>query len=432
MFENLLMATGSKFYPWSGPGSKKLVQGTRAVGYFGEVSQTELFDGRLPFSMLTIPYGFINYRVDNVWLKFMVDGRVYYTPKYPLANGMRWNDLYATGAVFGVRGPGPTPVPATGPVDQINLMLKREKVAGKTKIWPLKLQLFSGADTVVDISTSYPTDNSPYDRFWKPFFANKWESYTWLDMNSGRSYVYTLIQERSSAGDLAGVRGGGNYVIKGSINPASGASDMTWRPVFELITDPGFALDVIEVSGNPVGGLVPLIPSFADEGVPVQKVTGVVGYNSYLLPPEVSFTPIEAQIFAVVPGAIQNGVMTLDNVDTALTTVKAVQGYSSRLRTPQSTVMKVIPEAWASTPDAIVTLSARLSNTGVTLKPVKRVDGVRTRLLPGDLVTPVNVIPTVGATTQQQQSLPNVTFTYEEPQDLAATFPNTALDGFVI
>mgnify|MGYP005982914183 CR=1 FL=1 len=105
------------YYPWSGPGSKKLMRGTSDLGYFGTVSTTELYTDESLGAIVGVnpQFGIFNTVPDKqVWYKFIYRGRIIYLARYATLRNVSYQDIYNAGAVYGVRGPGDGTPPRIG------------------------------------------------------------------------------------------------------------------------------------------------------------------------------------------------------------------------------------------------------------------------------------------------------------------------------
>lgn len=106
MMEMLLAtagAGGDKFFPNSGPGSKTLLMGNEALGYFGDMGND------FEFTQKTLNLILPSHEVaildlsgvqDNSWLKFIFNGKTLYTPRRPIAGFVSHADLYDSGMAF--------------------------------------------------------------------------------------------------------------------------------------------------------------------------------------------------------------------------------------------------------------------------------------------------------------------------------------------
>ncbi len=104
----------------SGPGPQTLQCGDWLHGYFGTLTNDELFSGAEMCAKLTTnptPTG-----RSFVWCKFIVNGKILFAPADWLAL-TPWNVVYQSGMAFGINGPGPTPSDLTA-VNQYTVMSK--------------------------------------------------------------------------------------------------------------------------------------------------------------------------------------------------------------------------------------------------------------------------------------------------------------------
>lgn len=104
----------------SGPGPQTLQCGDWLHGYFGTLTNDELFSGAELCAKLTAnpnPAG-----RSFLWCKFIVNGKILFSPADWLVN-ISWNVVYQSGMAFGINGPGPTPSDLTA-VNQYTTMSK--------------------------------------------------------------------------------------------------------------------------------------------------------------------------------------------------------------------------------------------------------------------------------------------------------------------
>lgn len=242
MQEMMIAGGAGAYYPWSGPGSKKLEKGTLEAGYFGEVTGKELFDFNGFKELVGITAGIYSPSQFQAWLKFAYRGKIIYTTKYRLLSNISWLDIYAAGAAYGMKGPGIAPVPTPGAVDQFNMLIRMDdNIEGK--YWPLILRLMNSSNTDNSaMSGNWPSDQSEWDVLWGGIFNKGWEKYDWATINTTVG-GYNLTRERAESPNYTGVRGGGSPLAK-----ANGGSDTKYqyRPTLELVRDPNIVLDVYQ------------------------------------------------------------------------------------------------------------------------------------------------------------------------------------------
>lgn len=265
--ENMLLGGGGGYYPWSGPGSKKLEKGTLALGYFGIVAENEFIDRDTLRSLG--PAAMTAYNIGVMtWHKFAYNGRIIYIPRSAIAQAAKWIDLYNAGMIYGVRGNGTPPLPVgnTG-VDQLATTVVFTREGGIERYWPINIRAIRGnekdpAEAIVDIA------KSEYDILYKGLRDGTWEKY------SSDPVVGITVAERLAANaGLFWPRNPTGYVTQVSITDTSSR----WQPALELVTDPNVALSPYQVQLLPnVGGTVTL-KTVADEYDTVIGVKSVVG-----------------------------------------------------------------------------------------------------------------------------------------------------------
>ncbi|QVW55325.1 hypothetical protein pEaSNUABM29_00285 [Erwinia phage pEa_SNUABM_29] len=118
-------------YPESGPGSKVLLIGDLNEGYFGLVSEAELFSPSQVLDSLNrnqdTPAGALsNYATDRYWYKFARDGKILYLANYVHIT-IKWQELYVRGAVYETD----QPVDQQFPTD--NVVVAQRPVIKKTE-----------------------------------------------------------------------------------------------------------------------------------------------------------------------------------------------------------------------------------------------------------------------------------------------------------
>lgn len=108
--------------PYTGPGPQKVQAGDHELGFFGEVSSEELFDGQTLSEMVGLGSTGTLINSDAGWLKFADRGKILFIAKKPFISSISWEKLYSAGLVYGVDGPGPYPV--GDPVNQFTVVRK--------------------------------------------------------------------------------------------------------------------------------------------------------------------------------------------------------------------------------------------------------------------------------------------------------------------
>jgi len=309
MIEQLLTSgvnKGQVNFPESGPGSKRLKFGTPELGYFGEVSAAELFDGYEVLSWPEKDVGGTDNKLQGLsWFKFVRNGKFIFIAKAPIRYGMTWNDLYNAGMVYGTRGKGLYPV-GTG-VEQLNPQYKME---GSRKWW-LKPRLVRGLN-VDPFSSGAAAEQQGSE--WNELMYNitdksaggtgAWAQAGFADL----TYQLRNWCQESLSSNLAStiLRGDGNGVTAGGVSAKNTTGGVySWRPVLELMDITGVAVKVDQVSAQ--GSAEGLEQPAINNPVPlpgVERIKGVYGFYDLLKMPAISLptsTPGIQRVSAVNP-----------------------------------------------------------------------------------------------------------------------------------
>lgn len=109
--------------PRTGPGPQTLIDGDLELGYYGTVTQAEMFGYKDLHTLLNA--GTMNSDPQPLrWEKFARNGKTLFITPDRVTQGVSWLQLYAKGLVYGVAGPGPvTPLPQAA-VEQYTVIAK--------------------------------------------------------------------------------------------------------------------------------------------------------------------------------------------------------------------------------------------------------------------------------------------------------------------
>lgn len=283
------LGSGRMYVPWSGPGTKYITKGNLSLGYFGEVSALELFDGweLLKWGGISPPTVYTNSGL--VWLKFARDNKIIFIAKQVVSRGTSWADLYNAGLVYGERGFGKYPV-GSG-VDQF-------KVKGKSedgRSWPLKIRLMKGYESDPAAPDTTPYEQSEYDQLFlralnlsgKPYYGTFDKIPESATINSSAPYWCVYVQESYLGKETT------DAALRGYINNTTGtyqdsktaSSPHNWRPVIELV-DPNVLLEPDAVVTSPIA-IRPVMDSYDAEGseaIVSPKLVNVAPYSVNALP----------------------------------------------------------------------------------------------------------------------------------------------------
>lgn len=299
MIEQLLTSgvnKGQVDFPESGPGNKRLKFGTADLGFFGEVSASELFDGYEVAGWSDVEVAGENFRLQGlVWLKFVRAGKFLFIAKEPIKNSASWNAIYASGMVYGVRGGGL--YPASPAVDQL---IPKFKMEGSRKWWVKPRLIQSINKDPYSALAASDTAGTEWDDLIVNVVAKSiggtgaWASYSATDL---ALTPVTLGKESSSANLVNAVqRGSPTNVLRAEIAPKSSTTyvyNLAWRPVLELIDITGIAVRVVNVSGegSAEGLATPAINNPTQPTVSAQRVKTPYGYYDLLSAPSITPPP---------------------------------------------------------------------------------------------------------------------------------------------
>lgn len=211
----------------TGPGPQKLIAGDHELGFFGEVSPTELFEGNVLASMVGLTAGNSHYP-NAGWLKFADRGKILFIAKKPFRYSISWAQLYSAGLVYGVDGPGPNPYPAGSSVNQFTVVRKdldafvvRLMTGSRNDESEWNRLMYKVADQVVSGQIGFKFKT--YDIAEDLGLGSTTGSYQWCQEGSGSIRVYR--------GDRNNIT---NY---NTASPSFSNANYGWRPVLEYRPD---------------------------------------------------------------------------------------------------------------------------------------------------------------------------------------------------
>lgn len=228
--------SGQSYFPNSGPGTKTLQFGTQTLGYFGEVSASELFYGTDIASKFNLAAGQPYAISGSQWFKFFRNGVVIYICRQPVMQNVAWNDVYNAGLVYGVKGNGLYPVGAG--VEQFNPIVKNDG----TRNWYLVPRLLHGMDTD---SGSVDTGLSEWNQLLGRLVtgtntgvAQKWATLAASYVGLVNSTTFNSMVQESSTADLTKAWSrGNNGDLAYTVATLKSSQTLQYRPVLELIPD---------------------------------------------------------------------------------------------------------------------------------------------------------------------------------------------------
>jgi hypothetical protein len=263
MLEMLLQKPpAGSYYGTSGPGPKTLKYGNLQIGYFGTVTQAEMFTGPELANLLGFTAGINSATAAMYWWKFAYKGKILYIPSQQLRYFVSWNDIYGAGLVYGTKSNGDYPASPTA--YQYNPVTK---VEGPT-VWGFVPRLMTGWPDPTYPGAGLDAYPQSSDSEWQQLLgrmctspngniAEKWDAKT-PDQLSVTTTLQSWTQE-TQVNDVTKANNRGSsfnaYAIVGSasiVKTYAGGSDMAWRPVLELVPVGGLL--------NPINAVVEYAP----------------------------------------------------------------------------------------------------------------------------------------------------------------------------
>jgi len=242
-----------------GPGPETVIAGDMTTGFFGEVSDEEMFDGSELASDLGLSDGTGINRAGG-WLKFIHNGVVKYIAKKPFRHSATWEQIYERGLVYGTDDNGKAPYGT--PTNQFTKVRKngsefivRLMTGANADPFPESDPLFFTADMYqMDVGggsewndliyrihqavlSDPTTDGFVADRHGGPQVGANWANYTDGDIVVGGGLGRaSWCQEQSDVYSASRVHRGTSDVATFSRYTAAGVSStLGWRPVLQLI-----------------------------------------------------------------------------------------------------------------------------------------------------------------------------------------------------
>lgn len=321
MIEALLIGGAAPLatLPWSGPGPKTLKFGTEDLGYFGKLSQDELFSVKETNDLAGITVGTATPYTPE-WMKFILKGKVIYMGTRLFRLSVSWTQIYEAGCVYGTNDNGL--YPTAKPTNQLKWKRKEEG----NKSWFLKLRIMQGmnndpfTDATGDSSSSewdllvsrVVTGTHPNAGIWEKTDPGGIDTdyYTWTQETAAARLNNALTRGGSRTAAMLKQEGGKTYV----------AGTHGWRPVFELFDGSSLTIEPAEVVGRLTDGIdAPRSLSATNAGTPAKKPQVVSGAIIPDINPPPTFTAAPANP-VIVPRGI-NGKVDFKPTALSFTTV---------------------------------------------------------------------------------------------------------------
>lgn len=258
-------------FPDSGPGTKVMLIGDLTEGYFGTVSEAELFSGGTILAKLNegrdIPYGaLLAPPATRLWYKFARDNKIFYLASYNQIN-IRWQELYRLGSMYETDDPAAKQFPPDGVKIPQTKVLKKTENGRDWYLSPCTPRLSSQDPWDYVATTSAPDATGDVARLFAKitnaggFSTGEWDVQG-LDQNG-------FWMRNTSANTPANRFGAG--MVGTNVGMFDGASYIgAYRPFLELVDPNKVTMPLDLFAGNPEGVLRKPMVSISSE------VTGVL------------------------------------------------------------------------------------------------------------------------------------------------------------
>ncbi|ANZ50594.1 putative virion structural protein [Erwinia phage vB_EamM_Stratton] len=253
-------------FPESGPGSKVMLIGDMNEGYFGVVTEAELFSPVEVLSQLnegrTEPYGTLTAMpTSRFWYKFARDGKIFYLANYNHIS-IRWQELYRLGGIYETDTPDNKQFPPDGVLSRQKSVLKKKENGRDWYLSPTTPKL-AGSDPWEYAGTNQtPDPNGDVARLFAKivpsggFATGEWDGQA---INADGFWMSTTSQA-TPANTYGSSMIGTNQGQYNKTNFVGG-----WRPFLELVDVTKIALGLNPFSGVPEGVLRKPLVSISPE-----------------------------------------------------------------------------------------------------------------------------------------------------------------------
>ncbi len=204
---------GTRAYePQVGPGSEVLLAGDDQLGWYGEVSGSDLLTYSTLATDIGLSAGTLQHDAESLWLKFAYQGKILFVAKKPARHTVSWDDIDAVGAVFGTT--------------QVTIGSNTYNV-----------RLMTGGDADPATATGGEWNDLLYRVHVDDPTGSGWASYTDTDIVVGTGYGRaSWAQEANASNSGSRVNRGNSSLTYFTVYTSSNAnSAYGWRPVLELV-----------------------------------------------------------------------------------------------------------------------------------------------------------------------------------------------------
>lgn len=244
---------GDNYLPNSGPGNKRLLQGSKHEGWLGLVDVTlmpSIYQTAAALNITVNPFTGSNPAVPR-WLKAVIDDKVIFVPNGPWTDTIDFSDLYRAGGVYGVDDVGPDGRYPTN-VFATNQLRYIDWIDPEGRAWLFKIRLIKGNDPVYVASQSSTTAAScEISEYWR-LFGRVIQNSTVAASDRWDNLVINVDYKNFTFHDQT-FTSGAYHRINDFLKPAAGSWGQSgfsqlygWLPVLEVV-------DTTETFVYPIG-----------------------------------------------------------------------------------------------------------------------------------------------------------------------------------
>ena len=196
------------------PGNPSLIAGDNQLGWYGEVTSTDLITGPDLATMLGLAGG-VSQNPTGAWLKFAYQGKTLLIAKQTYRHSITLDAIANAQALLGNR----------------TITIK-----GNT----YRIRLMTGTDGAGELAPGGEWDALIYrvGAGTQIPAGDKWANYTNVEMSygsGGNGYITWCKEHRATAGTVYCTRGNGGITVIYGYTNVQGSAPFGWRPVLELV-----------------------------------------------------------------------------------------------------------------------------------------------------------------------------------------------------
>ncbi|QVW56300.1 hypothetical protein pEaSNUABM6_00164 [Erwinia phage pEa_SNUABM_6] len=282
----------SGVYPDSGPGSKTMLIGDMTAGYFGTVTQADLMTASDLYDSDRTTLGSYTPVLDNslFWIKFALDGEIYFFPSNTLMTGVTWASLNAIGAV---KGDSQYPwVVKTGDGENTFFDLTLPRSNTDDPMGPVRNEAGSVSARIFNKlhTSAYGTKE------WDTLTFNLGNLFLWMNHYDNGTTDSVFVSQMNQA----------------TVTSTKETTAYNWRPMLKLVQGKAVVIPIRNVQGEPFGRIVPpamTIDRSRDPSMPVRMINILGTYLRTITAPTMQLKKPTADDMTQSPKAVRGSVV---------------------------------------------------------------------------------------------------------------------------